>query len=144
MRLQVWSLALPSGSRIRYCCELWCRLQTQLGSCIAVALAKARSYSSDLTSSLGKNFHILHVQPLKARKTKPCCRSSPVAYGDSQARGLIRAVAAGLRQSHSNTGSEPRLQPTPSSRQRRIINPLSKGRDRTRNLMVPRDRKSVV
>ena len=37
----------------------------------------------------------------------------PVAYGGSQARGPIRAVAASLRQSHSNTGSEPRLQPTP-------------------------------
>ena len=31
----------------------------------------------------------------------------------SQARGLIRAVAASLRQSHSNAGSEPILQPTP-------------------------------
>ena len=27
--------------------ELWCRLQTQLGSCVAVALAWAGSYSSD-------------------------------------------------------------------------------------------------
>jgi len=35
------------------------------------------------------------------------------AYGGSQARGLIGAVAAGLRQSHSNAGSEPCLQPTP-------------------------------
>ena len=34
-------------------------------------------------------------------------------YGGSQVRGLIRAIAAGLRQSHSNAGSEPRLQPTP-------------------------------
>ena len=40
-------------------------------------------------------------------------RATPVAYGGSQARGLIRAVAAGLRQSHSNVGSAPRLQPTP-------------------------------
>ena len=37
----------------------------------------------------------------------------PVAYGGSQARGLIRAVAAGLHHSHSNAGSEPRLQTTP-------------------------------
>uniref|UniRef100_A0A8D1DWP0 Uncharacterized protein n=2 Tax=Sus scrofa TaxID=9823 RepID=A0A8D1DWP0_PIG len=36
----------------------------------------------------------------------------PVAYGGSQARGLIGAVATGLRQSHSNAGSEPCLQPT--------------------------------
>ena len=35
----------------------------------------------------------------------------PVAYGGSQARSLIGAVAADL--SHSNVGSEPHLQPTP-------------------------------
>ena len=40
-------------------------------------------------------------------------RAAPAAYGGSQARSLIGAVAAGLRQSHSNVGSEPRLQPTP-------------------------------
>ena len=39
--------------------------------------------------------------------------AAPEAYGGSQARGLIGAVATGLRQSHSNAGSEPRLQPTP-------------------------------
>ena len=37
----------------------------------------------------------------------------PSACGGSQARGPIGAVAAGLRQSHSNMGSEPCLQPTP-------------------------------
>ena len=36
----------------------------------------------------------------------------PAAYGGSQARGRIGAIAAGLRHSHSNAGSEPRLQPT--------------------------------
>ena len=35
------------------------------------------------------------------------------AYGGSQARGQIGAVATSLLQSHSNAGSEPRLQPTP-------------------------------
>ena len=35
------------------------------------------------------------------------------AYGGSQARGPIGAVAARLRQSHSNTRSKPHLQPTP-------------------------------
>ena len=39
--------------------------------------------------------------------------AAPVAYGGSQARGLIGAVATSLRQSHSNAGSEPHLQPTP-------------------------------
>ena len=47
MRLQVESLALLSGLRIPHCCELWCRLQTWLGSCIAVALAWVSGYNSD-------------------------------------------------------------------------------------------------
>ena len=34
-------------------------------------------------------------------------RAAPVTYGGSQARGSARAMAASLRQSHSNTGSEP-------------------------------------
>ena len=36
-------------------------------------------------------------------------RAAPVAYGGSQARGLIGAVAPSLYQSHSNSGSELRL-----------------------------------
>ena len=36
-----------------------------------------------------------------------------VAYGGSQARGQIGAVAASLQHSHSNAGSEPCLQPIP-------------------------------
>ena len=39
--------------------------------------------------------------------------AAPAAYGDSQARGPIGAVATGPRQSHSNAGSAPHLQPTP-------------------------------
>ena len=34
-------------------------------------------------------------------------RATPVAYGGSQARGPIRAVATCLRHSHSNARSEP-------------------------------------
>ena len=40
-------------------------------------------------------------------------RATSVAYGGSQARGLIGAVAAGLHHSHSNMGAEPHLPPTP-------------------------------
>ena len=40
-------------------------------------------------------------------------RAAPSAYGDSQARGGIGAVAVSLYHSHSNVGSKPRLQPTP-------------------------------
>ena len=32
--------------------------------------------------------------------------STPAAYGSSQARGRIRAAAAGLHHSHGNSGSE--------------------------------------
>ena len=39
--------------------------------------------------------------------------AAPMAYGGSQARGQMGAVASGLNQSHSNMGSEPLLQPTP-------------------------------
>ena len=40
-------------------------------------------------------------------------RATPVAYGSSHARGLIGAVATGLRQSHSHAGFELHLQPIP-------------------------------
>ena len=39
--------------------------------------------------------------------------AAPAAYRGSQARGQIGAVATGLLQSHSNVGSELRLQLTP-------------------------------
>ena len=41
---------------------------------------------------------------------------SRAAYEGSQARGPIGAVAAGLCQSYSNAGSEPRLRSTPQLR----------------------------
>ena len=62
MRLHIWSLSLLSGLRIWRCCEPWCRLQTRLGSCVAVAVVKASSCSSDSTPSLG---------------TSICCRYGP-------------------------------------------------------------------
>ena len=40
-------------------------------------------------------------------------KAAPEAHPSSQAGGLTGASAAGLRQSHSNARSEPRLQPTP-------------------------------
>ena len=39
--------------------------------------------------------------------------ATPVTYGGSQARSLIRAIATSLLQSHSNARSKPHLQPTP-------------------------------
>ena len=55
-----------------------------------------------------------------------------MAYGGSQARGQIGAVATGLRHSHSHAMSEPHLWPTPQ-----LTATLSKARDQTYNLMVP-------
>ena len=40
-------------------------------------------------------------------------KATPVACEGSQARGLIGATAVGLRHSHGNATSEPRVQPTP-------------------------------
>ena len=40
-------------------------------------------------------------------------RATPVAYGGSQARGLIGATATGLPHSHSNAGSKLHLQLIP-------------------------------
>ena len=40
-------------------------------------------------------------------------RAVPTACEGSQARDVIGAVAANLHRSHSNTGSEPCLQPAP-------------------------------
>ena len=57
-------------------------------------------------------------------------RATPAAHGGSQDRGWMETVATGLH-SHSNSGSEPRLRPTPSSQQHQILNPLSKARDST-------------
>ena len=49
--------------------------------------------------------------------------------------GLIGAVATGLCLSHSNTRSKPCLWPTPQLTA--LLNPLSKVRGLTHNLMVP-------
>ena len=52
-------------------------------------------------------------------------RATLVAHGGSQARGWMRATAAGLCHSHSNLGSKPHLQPTPQLTATWILNPLS-------------------
>ena len=63
------------------------------------------------------------------------CRAPPAAYVSSQARGRIGAAAASLHHSHSNLGSKPHQQPTHSSRQCQILNPLSEAGDQTCILM---------
>ena len=68
MRMRVRSLALLSG--IQHCCELWCRLQRQLGSGVAVAVVQASGYSSDSTSSLLGTSIYQGCSPRKKEKEK--------------------------------------------------------------------------
>ena len=56
-------------------------------------------------------------------------RTAPVAYASSQARGRIRAAAAGLHHSHGNAGSKPHLQPTQQLMATWILNLLIEARD---------------
>ena len=53
--MQAWSLASLSGFRIQHCHQLWCRLQTWLGSQVAVVVVEASSYTSRLTLSMGNS-----------------------------------------------------------------------------------------
>ena len=68
MKTQVRSLASLSGLRIQRCCKLWYRLQTLLGSRVAVAVAVAGSYCSNLTPSLGTS--ICWGRPKKKKEAK--------------------------------------------------------------------------
>ena len=92
--------------------------QLPLGTEALVAIHVSSSSATFL------NIHRVSSQSPKFRNQRPALppflcfffafsRATPLAYGGSQARGLIGAVAAGLCHSHSNMGSEPRLRPTP-------------------------------
>ena len=71
-------------------------------------------------------------------------RAATSAYGGSQARGQIRAVATSLHHGHRTPDPSRICDPHHSSWQRRILNTRSEARDRTRNLMVPRRIVSAV
>ena len=76
---------------------LWCRL---------AAAALIGSLACELPYAMGA--------AIKNKQTQiffffPFLGQLPAAYGGSQARGLIEAIAASLHHSHSNSGSEPRL-----------------------------------
>ena len=63
-------------------------------------------------------------------------KAPPMAYGGSQARGQIEAVATGLRHSHIATSDPSQIcNLHNSSRQCRILNPLREARDQTDVLM---------
>ena len=54
-------------------------------------------------------------------------RAAPMAHGNSQAMGQIRAIVARLRQSHSNAESEPHLGPTPQFMATPDLKPTERG-----------------
>ena len=54
-----------------------------------------------------------------------------MAYGGTQAEGLLEAIAASVYHSHSNARSELHLQPTPQLTVTPDLNPLKEARDRT-------------
>ena len=60
-----------------------------------------------------------------------------MAYGGSQARGLIGAVDTGLLRATATWDPSRIFDLHHSSWHRRILNPLSKARGQTHNLMVP-------
>ena len=64
-------------------------------------------------------------------------RAAPTAYGGSQARGPVRATAAGLHHSHSKSDLSCICNPHHSTWHWQILNPLSKARVQTCNLIVP-------
>ena len=69
MRARVRSLASFTSLRIWHCRELWCRSQTQLRSCVAVAVVWASSYSSNSAPNLGTSI-CLGCDPKKQKKKR--------------------------------------------------------------------------
>ena len=61
------------------------------------------------SSNIGKGIMLLYFMFYFIHLFRP----APAAYGSSQARAQIRAVAASICHSHSNVGSKPHLRPKP-------------------------------
>ena len=75
MRMQVRSMASLSRLRIQCCRELWCRLQMQLGSQVAVVAEKAGDCPPQLTPDLGTSIcSKCGHKKRKKKKKKVCCR----------------------------------------------------------------------
>ena len=136
MRLWVWSLALLSGLRIGCCHELW--VGCRHGSDPALLWLWHRPAATALIGPLAWEPPYAAEAALEKQKDKKkkiymykwvppfmllflflfmylffwLFRAVPSLYGGSPARDPVRAVAAGLCQSHSKAGTEECLQPT--------------------------------
>ena len=89
----------PGVSPVPFSVHQFTGVQGSRGSCPGPYLSKLSNDTWQITSFSFSFFCLF--------------RASPTAYGGSQARGRIRAATASLHHSHSNTRSEPRLQPAP-------------------------------
>ena len=89
MRTWIRSLALLRASGVRHCRELWCRLQTQLGSGVAVAAVEAGSCSSDWTPSLGTSI-CYRYNPEREKKKKNTSSSGQNTAGYCQERNDLK------------------------------------------------------
>ena len=79
MRLRIRSLASLSGLRIRHCGELWCRLQMQLRSGVAVvatALTRPLAWNSIWGPKKTKNKKTTTKKPKTTLRRKHRGRSS--------------------------------------------------------------------
>ena len=90
MKMQVWSLALLSGLRIRCCCELWCRSQMQLGSLSTVAVVQAGDCSSDSTPSLGTSICHNHSPKKRGKKKSLLWPRFHSCLGTSEGHGFSK------------------------------------------------------
>ena len=101
-------------------------------SCVGVCVLGERCEENSIAQSLYSTAQAV----VQGTMWAPLERSW--ACGSSQARGRIGATAAGQHHTYSNASSEPRVCDLHhSSRQHRVLDPLSKARDQTLNLMVP-------
>ena len=77
MRLWVRSLASLRGLEIQHCRELWCRLQTLLGS---------------VAPSLRTSIYMLRVWPSKAKRNKTKNKKTPFMFCDDPIYGCIMCL----------------------------------------------------
>ena len=110
------------GSQANQSCSRWPTPQPQLCQIWAASLtyATARGNARSLThwvrpgiepATLWFLVGFVFAAPQQELLVLFFLRASLAAYGGSKARGWIRAVATGLRHSHSNSESELHLQP---------------------------------
>ena len=98
---------------------LWCRLAA---AALIQSLAWEFPYATGAALKRQKKKNLDHeITPVTSSGTEAILVffffvfswAAPAAYGGSKARSQIGAVATSLHHSHSNEGSESRLQPTP-------------------------------